>query len=104
MGPYCKFCDNRCFVNMPMATPKHILKAYGTSSIIATCKGGQEFEKERVGYCYDDVTREIALEELEKLKTVCEKLLDYRRKVGALNFRVEKADDYLNQIRAILDL
>ena len=55
MGPYCKFCNQRCFVHMPMTTPKHILKAYGTSTIIATCSGGQKFEKDKVGYCYDDI-------------------------------------------------
>ena len=55
MGPYCKFCNQRCFVHMPMETPEHIVKAYGTSTIIATCPDGQRFEKEKVGYCYDDI-------------------------------------------------
>ena len=60
MGPYCKFCDNRCFVYLPMATPPHILKAYGTNTIIATCRGGQKFEKEKIGYCYNDIQEAIA--------------------------------------------
>lgn len=55
MGPYCKFCNNRCFVHFPQGTPEHILKAYGSSTIIATCPEGQRFEKEKVGYCYNDI-------------------------------------------------
>ena len=55
MGPYCNFCNRRCFVFFPDKTPKKILKAYGTSTIIATCPGGQAFEKKRVGYCYKDI-------------------------------------------------
>jgi hypothetical protein len=55
MGPYCKFCGTRCFCFFPDKTPEHILKAYGTSTIIATCPGGQEFERQRVGYCYNDI-------------------------------------------------
>jgi len=59
MGPYCKFCDRRCFVPFPAGTPKHILDAYGSNDIIATCQGGQQFEKERIGYCYQDILDEI---------------------------------------------
>lgn len=60
MGPYCRFCDNRCFVHIPQGTPNHILKAYGKNTIIATCAQGQEFEKKKIGYCYDDIIAEIA--------------------------------------------
>lgn len=55
MGPYCKFCNNRCFTHLPEGTPDHIIKAYGMISIIATCREGQEYEKERIGCCYDDI-------------------------------------------------
>ena len=55
MGPYCNFCNNRCFVYLPNETPKHIRKAYGTSTIIATCKAGQVFEKNKVGFCYGEI-------------------------------------------------
>jgi len=55
LGPYCKFCNMRCFTYFPEGTPQHILDAYGTSTIIATCKEGQEFEKQKVGYCYGDI-------------------------------------------------
>jgi hypothetical protein len=59
MGPYCNFCGERCFCHMPQETPEHILKAYGTSTIIATCAAGQAFEKQKVGYCYDDIIKAI---------------------------------------------
>jgi hypothetical protein len=62
MGPYCNFCGTRCFVPFPDHTPEHILKAYGTSTIIATCSIGQEFEKKKVGYCYDEIMK-LAKEE-----------------------------------------
>ncbi len=56
MGPYCKFCDARCFVPFPDGTPDHVIRAYRPGvSIIATCKGGQAFEKQQTGYCHDDI-------------------------------------------------
>lgn len=57
MGPYCKFCNQRCFTHMPAGTPAEALKAYGTSTIIATCPAGQAFEKEKVGWCYIDILK-----------------------------------------------
>lgn len=61
MGPYCNFCGTRCFVYFPENTPAHILKSYRKSvSIIATCPGGQKYEKEKTGYCYDDILTAIA--------------------------------------------
>lgn len=59
MGPYCRFCDHRCFTRMPTETPAHIVQAYvrrvGALPIIATCPQGQAHERETVGYCYDDI-------------------------------------------------
>ena len=64
MGPYCKFCNNRCFVHFPNETPNYILKAYGpNTNIIATCLRGQKFEKEKIGYCYDDIQAILSLRE-----------------------------------------
>lgn len=60
MGPYCRFCNNRCFCHMPEGTPPEALKAYGTSTIIATCPGGQAYEKQHVGWCYRDILTYIA--------------------------------------------
>jgi len=58
MGPYCKFCDRRCFTYFPEDTPDYILKAYRPGvTIIATCVEGQRFEKNTVGYCYDDIKK-----------------------------------------------
>lgn len=62
MGPYCNFCGQRCFVHFPEETPDYVLKAYGTSAIIATCQGGQTFERRMVGFCYDDIQSIIGAE------------------------------------------
>jgi hypothetical protein len=62
MGPYCKFCDHRCFVPFPEKTPQAILDAYGSSSIVATCARGQAFERDKVGYCFGDILRALAQE------------------------------------------
>ena len=60
MGPYCKFCGQRCFTYFPAGTPDHMLKAYSPNvTIIATCPAGQAFEKEKIGYCYDDIKNAI---------------------------------------------
>lgn len=59
MGPYCKFCDRRCFIPLPELTPKEALEAYGRATIIATCKEGQEYEKRLTGWCLDDVQAAI---------------------------------------------
>jgi hypothetical protein len=65
MGPYCIFCERRCFVYLPweeLTEEMHNLyKDYYTQvggfsiDIIATCPGGQAQEKERIGVCYDDI-------------------------------------------------
>lgn len=62
MGPYCKFCDRRCFVHITYDWPKKIRQSYGRYGLAATCAKGQVFEKQRLGYCYNDyvVTLEIA--------------------------------------------
>lgn len=62
MGPYCRYCNQRCFTHFPMATPQIALDAYGSVSIIATCPAGQRFEKGRTGWCYDDIMRQIDID------------------------------------------
>jgi hypothetical protein len=59
MGPYCNFCDRRCFIPLPADTPAHIRAAYGGSGsmLVATCQSGQRFEREKVGYCLDDIRK-----------------------------------------------
>ena len=65
MGPYCKFCNNRCFVPFPEGTPQEVFDAYNASclsrsvSIIATCSKGQAYEKEKTGWCLDDIKQSI---------------------------------------------
>lgn len=74
MGPYCKFCQNRCFVHMPADAPPEALAAYGTSTIVATCAAGQAFEIERTGWSYDHIkaAASIAAPEIERLQAMCE--------------------------------
>jgi hypothetical protein len=59
MGPYCKFCNNRCFVHIPEGTPQEAIDAYGINTIVATCQGGQAFEKQRIGWNYDRIMQAI---------------------------------------------
>lgn len=63
MGPYCKFCGQRCFVHVPAETPKHILEAYGKNTIAATCPKGQELEKLCLGYCWADIQAAVKAEQ-----------------------------------------
>ena len=59
MGPYCKFCGQRCFIHLTMDAPPAAVEAYGHVTIIATCAAGQAFEKERTGWCWDDIRAAI---------------------------------------------
>ena len=59
MGPYCSFCQTRCFVHLPTDTPKEALKAYGTCTIVATCARGQQFELERTGWNYTKIRQAV---------------------------------------------
>jgi len=79
MGPYCKFCQMRCFVPMPKGTPDYILTAYGSSTIVATCQHGQAFEKQKTGYCYDDIKDAIAALEQARSKGYSVGLADEQR-------------------------
>jgi hypothetical protein len=60
MGPYCKFCDNRCFVPVRL-TDEQLAMALERQnfvvSILATCAKGREFDKEMLGFNIDDVKR-----------------------------------------------
>lgn len=59
MGPYCKYCDRRCFTHLPAGTPAEAVEAYGTATIIATCRAGQDFELKEFGWCYDRIMAAI---------------------------------------------
>jgi hypothetical protein len=41
MGPYCKYCDRRCFVPRVLAG--------GRSMLLATCAAGMEWDRQKVG-------------------------------------------------------
>lgn len=63
MGPYCKFCDNRCFSYIPMETPEHILQAFKEKApgvtILANCPKGQDHDKSVIGYNMNDIRQAI---------------------------------------------
>jgi hypothetical protein len=47
MGPYCQFCDHRCFVPNPRKGDR--------ATILATCPAGQAHDKASLGYCYAEL-------------------------------------------------
>jgi hypothetical protein len=50
MGPYCAYCDHRCFVNNPRKA----------GYLLATCLKGQALDEAVLGYCYDEVSPDRA--------------------------------------------
>jgi len=62
MGPYCRFCNQRCFVPIPEGTPQHILTAYAAvpANMMATCKEGMDYERARIGYSYASIGAVVA--------------------------------------------
>lgn len=62
MIPCCEFCNQRCFIQIPEGTPRHIIEAYKPIKIAATCKEGKQFEKELFGYCYEDIIKNIEID------------------------------------------
>jgi hypothetical protein len=43
-----------------MNAPPEAVAAYRTATIIATCPAGQQWEKERFGWCYDDIKAAVS--------------------------------------------
>jgi hypothetical protein len=52
MGPYCRFCDRRCFVLRALADGRHIL--------LATCPDGMEHDRRKCGQDYTTATNPLA--------------------------------------------
>lgn len=50
MGPYCSYCDRRCFV--PRLMPHDAKRYAGGSVIMATCPEGAAHDLEATGYTY----------------------------------------------------
>lgn len=48
MGPYCRFCDFRCFVHRIM--PADATWRPGQSVILATCQAGMKYDREHTGH------------------------------------------------------
>lgn len=53
----CKFCGQRCLVPLPTVAPIAMIEAYAAtmSGMMATCPAGMADEKQRLGYCYENV-------------------------------------------------
>lgn len=49
MGPYCRFCDRRCFVERRLPDDARGRFA-GKPIIMATCPAGMEFDRAQTGY------------------------------------------------------
>lgn len=60
MGPYCHYCQSRCFVPIPADAPAAVRAAFGTATLMATCATGQAHDKQATGYCYADVRLVVA--------------------------------------------
>lgn len=52
---------------------------------------------------YYDPPEEPEYTPAEELALWVDKLLDYRKRAGAMNFQLEKCDDFLNNLRRIRD-
>lgn len=61
MGPYCRFCNQRCFVVRLLPDDSH--SRAGQYLAMATCPGGMAHDRERTGYthreCVNPVTGEV---------------------------------------------
>lgn len=55
MGPYCQYCDQRCFV----PDPHGAARIHGSPIILATCTKGKARDRKSVGYDIDEA-RELA--------------------------------------------
>lgn len=67
MGPYCKYCDQRCFIPNP--------KQGQQVTILATCARGMERDRAELGYDIDQARAEVArqkweAEQLPDLRTI----------------------------------
>ena len=61
MGPYCRFCGQRCFVHLPDDITQEALdhlkaRGHGDSSLIlATCEDGKAHERSKIGIDIDAI-------------------------------------------------
>jgi hypothetical protein len=57
----CRFCGERCFVPLTIQVPVEIGLAFIRRKVnmLATCSGGQKFDKDLIGYCFDDIVEAV---------------------------------------------
>jgi len=53
MGPYCRYCDHRCFV-------LRCLPDTGRQLLMATCPAGEDHDQIMTGYTYETATNPAA--------------------------------------------
>ena len=75
MGPYCRYCNHRCFTHITNEWPEHIVRAYGPYEIVATCPKGQAFEKETIGFSYSDFLAHRAKECADARNRITDELI-----------------------------
>jgi hypothetical protein len=62
MGPYCNYCDKRCFVD----------NTRKGGYLLATCPKGQEHDKKVLGYCYSEILDELVKRKVSMTFTAIE--------------------------------
>jgi len=62
MGPYCNYCDKRCFVD----------NTRKSGHLLATCYHGQAHDKQVLGYCYREIVGELVKRKVELTFTAIE--------------------------------
>lgn len=57
----CQFCEGNCFTALLQGIPSHIARAFLERKVnmLATCQGGQNLDKLAIGYCFDDIVKEL---------------------------------------------
>lgn len=56
-GPYCRYCDRRCFVSRTL--PADARWKPGETVHLATCLGGMEHDRQRTGYDHTTATNPL---------------------------------------------
>lgn len=61
MGPYCRFCDSRCFYHpihvverLPRDLANRLIDRVGEVPMLASCPAGRAFDKQATGVSADD--------------------------------------------------
>lgn len=67
MGPYCRYCDHRCFVYDPLRS----------GWLLATCERGKRHDRESAGYDIDSAREQVAAREAEAARADAVAVVEY---------------------------